>query len=103
MRLKFGFTLIVVVFLSGCMTHIDYFADRFFLPSEDIREPEYIAVTERDRVLHTTDDIELIADIHRPKRLMKTPTILVRIPFTNTVGNRIRSDILNVQSRINLH
>ena len=36
----------------------------------------------------------LLADIHHPKGLEKTPAILVRIPFTKTFGNRVRLDVV---------
>ncbi|MEM7601623.1 MAG: CocE/NonD family hydrolase [Verrucomicrobiota bacterium] len=40
------------------------------------------------------DGIVLRADIHRPEGLEKTPTILVRIPFNNSLKNRLRSDAI---------
>ena len=47
-----------------------------------------------DSFLPTSDGIQLLADVHHPKGLKKTATILVRIPFTKTFGNRGRSDVI---------
>ena len=71
-----------------------FFANQFFLPNEGVRKPTYSVQTERGIGFITTDNIQLLSDIHRPKKLEKTPTILVRIPFTNTFKNRSRSDVI---------
>jgi len=80
--------------LVGCTTSTDFFANRFFLPNDGVRIPSFSVETKRKIGFTTTDGIQLLADIHRPKKIKKTPTILVRIPFTNSFKNRSRSDII---------
>lgn len=86
--------LIIATLVSGCSTVIDWFANRYFLPNEGIREASYSVWTERRVGFTTSEGFKLLADVHHPKNLDKTPTILVRIPFTNTFANRTRSDII---------
>ena len=73
---------------------IDFIADQFFLPNQGVREASYKTWTQRRIGFTTSDGIQLLADVHRPKGLKKTATILIRIPFTNTIGNRGRSDVI---------
>ncbi len=82
------------VLATGCASSLDFFANRFFLPNEGIREASYAVKTQRHVVFTTSDGIQLNADVHSPQDLEKTPTLLVRIPFTDTLGNRIRSDVI---------
>ena len=73
---------------------IDFIADQFFLPNQGVREASYETWTQRRAGFTTSDGIQLLADVHHPKGLKKTATILVRIPFTKTFGNRGRSDVI---------
>lgn len=73
---------------------IDFIADQFFLPNQGVREASYKTWTQRRIGFTTSDGIQLLADVHRPKGLKKTATILIRIPFTKTFGNRGRSDVI---------
>ena len=94
----YGIRLIILFYsvfiLSGCATFSDFVANQFFLPNEGIRKASYNVWTERRVGFTTSDGVQLLADVHHPKGLKKTPTILVRIPFTNTFGNRFRSDVI---------
>lgn len=72
----------------------DMVANKYFLPNEGIREASYSVWTERRVGFITSEGIQLLADVHHPKGLIKTPTILIRIPFTKTFGNRLRSDVI---------
>ncbi|MEE3232814.1 MAG: CocE/NonD family hydrolase [Candidatus Latescibacterota bacterium] len=83
-----------VITWAGCATTTDLIANRFFLPNDGVREPSHGVWTERGIGFTTSDSIRLLADIHHPKTRKKTPTILVRIPFTNTFRNRTRSDVI---------
>ncbi len=85
---------ICFVILSGCAFPIDFIANRFFLPNQGVREASYKTRTERGVGFTTSDGIQLLADVHHPKGLEKTATILIRIPFTKTFGNRVRSDVI---------
>ncbi len=50
-----------------------------------IRRPEFAVRIERSVAMTTTDGISLVADIFHPQRAgEKTPTILVRIPYSKT-------------------
>ena len=79
---------------GGCHPLYDTMARWFFLPSEGVRQAQYDVHTERRVGFTSSDGISLVADIHRPKGVHKTPTILIRIPFSLTRGNRIRSDVV---------
>jgi len=74
--------------LIGCQ----WAAQQFFLPREGIRPSEYSVTVQRHAVMKTSDNIELAADIFRPNDLGKTPTILVRIPFSKTLANQIQAE-----------
>lgn len=86
--------LCCIVILSGCASSIDFVANRIFLPKKGIRQASYSVWTERKSGFITSNGFQLLADIHHPRELEKTPTILVRIPFTKTFGNRLRSDVI---------
>ena len=80
--------------LGGCSDLTDWVAETFILPTEDVRAPSFSVWTERRVGFVTADGVQLLADVHHPLGPDKTPTILVRIPFTNTFGNRLRSDAI---------
>ena len=41
-----------------------------------------------------TDGVALVSDIYRPRTAEKTPTILLRIPFSSTFKNRLAADVV---------
>ncbi|CAN0504183.1 unnamed protein product, partial [Phaeothamnion confervicola] len=51
--------------------------------------------TERRVGFTTSDGVELLADVHHPKGAGKTPTLMSRIPFSDTWWNRLRSDSIS--------
>ena len=77
---------------AGCSDTTDFISDRYLFPS-DQRPPTYEVSLLSDGFT-TQDDVRLVADIYRPKGLSKAPTILVRIPFSDTFFNDIRSQII---------
>ena len=81
-------TLILTFALGGC----DILIAHFMLPREGIRPAEYGVAVERDLVMTTSDGVRLISDVYRPKAPGPSPTILVRIPFTNTFRNGLSAD-----------
>jgi hypothetical protein len=87
-----------VVFLAllfpACASITDGLAQTFFLP-KDGRPAVYAVATERRVGFTTSDGVRLLADVHHPKGLAKSPTILSRIPFSNTWWNRVRSDSIS--------
>jgi putative CocE/NonD family hydrolase len=60
----------------------------------DARRPEYAVRVERSAGMQTRDGVTLRADIFHPLRVTKTPTILVRIPFSKTVTNVLFADVV---------
>jgi hypothetical protein len=69
-------------------------ANQWVLPNEGVRAATYSVKTERGAGFTTRDGIVLRADIHRPLGLTKTPTVLVRIPFTKTIASRLQADVV---------
>jgi len=80
--------LVTAFALGGCQALVS----RLILPKEGIREPQYPVRIERDATMTTSDAIALVADVYRPQTDEKTPTILVRIPFTKTFKNSLGAD-----------
>ncbi len=76
--------------LGGCEAVVS----RLILPKEGIREPQYSVRIERDATMRTSDAVSLVADIYRPRTDERTPTILVRIPFTKTFKNSAGADAI---------
>ncbi len=76
--------------IGGCQTLVS----RLILPKEGIREPQYSVRIERDLTMRTSDAVVLVADVYRPRTDEKTPTILVRIPFTKTFKNSLGADAI---------
>jgi len=97
-RMIQGMACVVLILFGalfgGCHPLYDTIARRHFLPNEGVRQAQYNVHTERRVGFTSSDGISLVADIHRPKGMHKTPTILIRIPFSLTRGNRIRSDVV---------
>lgn len=87
---KFATALAV---LSGCAITADFVVNKFLLPSEGVRQADY-SVTSKTESFTTSDGIKLVADIYHPEGLQKTPAILVRIPFSETISNQVRSGII---------
>jgi hypothetical protein len=60
-----------------------------------IRRAEYAVRIERSVKFTTSDGIELAADVFHPQRApAKTPTILVRIPYSKTTTNKLFATIV---------
>src|SRR5580692_2509509 len=80
--------------LAGCTSVVDFVGNEFYLPVEGVRPAQYSVTTERSVGLTTADGVTLRADIYHPDGLPKTPTILVRIPFTKTFKNTLFSGMV---------
>ncbi len=89
-----GKGVVLVTVLTGCDAVTDLIANHFFLPNENVRSAMYEVTTERRVAMETRDDVTLRADVHHPDGIATTPTILVRIPFSLTFANRMRSDVI---------
>jgi putative CocE/NonD family hydrolase len=58
------------------------------------RSAEYAVRIERDVVMMTRDGVRLAADVYHPVRAGRTPTILVRIPFSKTITNSLFATVV---------
>lgn len=81
--------------MVGWRPALDYVANAVVLPSDPERPPLYQVKTTRNHDFMTRDGVTLSADLHRPVGVSRAPTILVRIPFTNTLFNQLRSDVIS--------
>lgn len=79
-----------VLLVTGCQTYIAHTV----LPKDGIRKANYDVKVQRDVVMLTSDGVKLVAEIYHPKGETRTPTILVRIPFSNTFKNRLGADAI---------
>jgi uncharacterized protein len=60
-----------------------------------IRRAEYAVRIERSLRFTTSDGVELAADVYHPRRApAKTPTILVRIPYSKTATNKFFATVV---------
>lgn len=82
----------MLVLLTSCASMVDRAAETLVLRSDN--RPATYAITETTDAFTTADGIQLAADIYHPDGLQKTPTILVRIPFSDQFSNRLRSAII---------
>ena len=80
--------LLLGAMLCGCKIVID----ALYMPKGGIRPAQYKVTVERDVAMMTRDGVTLVSDVHHPGTDERVPTILVRIPFSNTTGNRLRAD-----------
>lgn len=76
--------------LSGCQSIVG----AFMLPKEGVRNSQYRVQIDRDAVMTTSDGVNLVANVYRPEVTVKSPTILVRIPFTQTWKNELAADVI---------
>ena len=81
-----------VLALVGCSYTTDLVSDHYIFPS-DQRAPTYEVSSSSDGFT-TRDGVRLVADIYQPEGVSKAPTILVRIPFSDTFMNVIRSRVI---------
>jgi putative CocE/NonD family hydrolase len=58
------------------------------------RPVEFAVRIERGAKMATSDGIALVADIYHPRRVGRTPTILVRIPYSKTLKNKLFATIV---------
>ena len=79
-----------VVAIAGCRQVVGH----FLLPKEGVRDAEYDVEAQQGVAFKTSDGVALAADIYRPRLSGNTPTILVRIPFSNTFKNRLAAEVL---------
>lgn len=86
--MKFYSAILCAWLLTGCQAYIQ----KAFLPTAGIRPATESVTVTRNVAFTTPDGVRLVADVFQPSSHAAAPTILVRIPFTDTFGNRLRSD-----------
>ena len=86
---KFIF-LIALLGATGCQT----IAGRIFLPRDGVRPAEYSVTAERGVATIMADGTPLVSKVYRPKNLEKSPTLLVRIPMSDSFRNRLMANLL---------
>jgi putative CocE/NonD family hydrolase len=84
------FLLAGVALLVSCEAVVS----RLILPREGVRGEEWRVDVERGASFKTSDSVMLVADIYRPRTTEKTPTILVRIPFSRSFRNTLGADVV---------
>src|SRR5258708_21245304 len=90
-RRSFVATLIALVVLS-CSP---WGAGAAYLAREiDARPAEYDVRLERHVTIRASDGTKLVADVFHPVGLEKTPTILVRLPYSKTLYNRMVESVV---------
>jgi uncharacterized protein len=88
-----------VVAIGGCSTVVGHFVlakvvGHFVLPKAGVRDAQYGVEVQEGVELKTADGVALVSDIYRPRLSGKTPTILVRIPFSSTFKNRLATEVV---------
>jgi putative CocE/NonD family hydrolase len=69
-------------------------APTFLALAVDARAAQYAVRVERSVSLMSRDGTKLVADIFHPQRIAKTPTILVRIPYSKVLLNTLFSNVV---------
>lgn len=59
-----------------------------------LRPAEYAVSIERDVQILVEDGVVLVADVYHPQHLERSPTIIVRIPYTKTINNMITANLM---------
>lgn len=60
----------------------------------DARPAEFAVRIERGAKMITSDGVPLLADIYHPQKAGKTPTVVVRIPYSETFLNRLYATVI---------
>jgi putative CocE/NonD family hydrolase len=80
---------------AGVLTWAGYqLAPTILAAMIDARRPEYAVRIDRGVAMATSDGVTLVADVYHPLRVTRTPTILVRIPFSKTLNNSLLTDVV---------
>lgn len=87
-------SLLSILFLAGCSLTSTLVANEVVFDSPHVRPATNWAIEVNNIEFAARDGVRLAADLYRVKGMSSAPTILVRIPFTNTLSNRIRSRLI---------
>ena len=58
------------------------------------RRADHAVRIDRGVAMTTSDGVRLVADVYRPLRVTRTPTLLVRIPFSKTLTNSLFATVV---------
>jgi predicted acyl esterase len=92
-KYKILFLLIFLAVIINYLFIIDLIV--IIIIFKDYKYPQHSVITERKLNLTLSDGVKLSSDIHYPMNTEKSPTILIRIPFSKSFFNTIRSDIIS--------
>jgi len=89
-----GKALFILLVIAGLVLWISYQLGPTLLARKlAIRRAQY-AVRSESMTMITSDGVKLVSDVYHPQRLRRAPTILVRIPYSKTLTNGLRSKIV---------
>lgn len=89
-----GKAFFVLLVITGLVLWVAYQLGPTILARKlAIRRAQY-AVRSESLVMTASDGVKLVSDVFHPQRLRRVPTILVRIPYSKTFTNRLRSKIV---------
>jgi len=92
-RMAHGAAWLLIAFgIGGWLTY--QLAPTFLAYALDVRSAEYAVRIERGVTMTASDGVPLVSDVYHPVRAGATPTILVRIPFSNTVVNSLFASVV---------
>jgi putative CocE/NonD family hydrolase len=84
-----------LVVVAGVLVWMGYqLAPTILAVMLDARRPEHAVRIERGVAMTTSDGVRLVADVYHPLREPRTPTVLVRIPFSKTFTNSLFATIV---------
>lgn len=87
-------TFFVLFVIAGLLLWIGYQLGPSLLAKKlGIRRAEY-AVRSESMTMVSSDGVKLVSDVFHPQRLRRAPTILVRIPYSKTFSNGLRSKMV---------
>src|SRR6185369_14568294 len=66
----------------------------YLAQQQGIRAPQYAVRIHRGVKMKTSDGVELVSEIYQPEHLRKTPTILVRPPYSKSMKNLFYANIM---------
>lgn len=87
-------TLAAIVLLTASLSGCQTIVGALVLPKEGVRTAEYPVLPTETAHMTTSDGVTLVAQVYRPSIAVKVPTILVRIPFTQTWKNDLAADVI---------
>ena len=89
-----GKSFFVLLLIAGLVLWVAYQLGPTLLARKLATRRAQYAVRSESMTMITSDRVKLVADVYHPQRLRRAPTILVRIPYSQTFANALRSKIV---------